>query len=57
MYVNTTANMPFGDWARCLRRINLNLAQDEVARMAGTIPYEIFTSINKNVQRVYLDKD
>ncbi len=29
----------------------------EVARMAGTIPYEIFTSINKRVQRVYLDKD
>jgi len=57
MYVNTTANMPFGGWARCLRRINLNLAQDEVARMAGTIPYEIFTSINKRVQRVYSDKD
>ena len=29
----------------------------EIARMAGTIPYEIFTSINKRVQRVYLDKD
>ncbi|KPJ65214.1 hypothetical protein AMJ44_10755 [candidate division WOR-1 bacterium DG_54_3] len=30
---------------------------NEVARMAGTIPYEIFTSINKRVQRVYSDKD
>ena len=29
----------------------------EIARTAGTIPYEIFTSINKRVQRVYLDKD
>lgn len=29
----------------------------EIARMAGTIPYEIFTSINKRVQRVYSDKD
>ncbi len=29
----------------------------EIARMAGTIPYEIFTSINKRVQRVYLDKN
>jgi alanine racemase len=29
----------------------------EVAGMAGTIPYEIFTSINKRVQRVYSDKD
>ncbi len=29
----------------------------EIARIAGTIPYEIFTSINKRVQRVYSDKD
>jgi len=29
----------------------------EVARITGTIPYEIFTSINKRVQRVYLDND
>jgi len=26
----------------------------EVAQMAGTIPYEIFTSVNKRVQRVYI---
>ncbi|MDD5644179.1 MAG: alanine racemase [bacterium] len=29
----------------------------EVASMADTIPYEIFTSINKRVQRVYIDRD
>ncbi|MBN2190275.1 MAG: alanine racemase [Candidatus Aureabacteria bacterium] len=29
----------------------------EVARMADTIPYEIFTSINKRVQRIYIDRD
>lgn len=29
----------------------------EVAQMAGTIPYEIFTSINKRVQRVYSEKE
>lgn len=29
----------------------------EIARMGSIIPYEIFTSINKRVQRVYLDKD
>jgi alanine racemase len=28
----------------------------ELARTAGTIPYELFTSINKRVQRVYSDK-
>jgi alanine racemase len=29
----------------------------ELARTAGTIPYEIFTSINKRVQRVYSDRE
>lgn len=29
----------------------------EVAKTAGTIPYEIFTSINKRVQRIYLEED
>lgn len=32
------------------------IAATEIARMAGTIPYEIFASINKRVQKVYLDK-
>ena len=36
---------------------NEEITTTEIARMAGTIPYEIFTSINKRVQRVYLDKD
>jgi alanine racemase len=36
---------------------NEEITATEIARMAGTIPYEIFTSINKRVQRVYLDKD
>ncbi len=26
----------------------------DIARIGGTIPYDIFTSINKRVQRVYL---
>ncbi len=33
------------------------ITANEVARIAGTIPYEIFTSINKRVQRVYSDKE
>ncbi len=36
---------------------NEEITATEIARMAGTIPYEIFTSINKRVQRVYSDKD
>ena len=36
---------------------NEEISATEVARMSGTIPYEIFTSINKRVQKVYLDKD
>lgn len=36
---------------------NEEITATEVAGMAGTIPYEIFTSINKRVQRVYSDKD
>jgi len=36
---------------------NEEITTTEIARMAGTIPYEIFTSINKRVQRVYSDKD
>ncbi|MBA7539942.1 Alanine racemase 1 [subsurface metagenome] len=36
---------------------NEEIIATEIASMAGTIPYEIFTSINKRVQRVYLDKD
>jgi len=34
---------------------NEEITATDVARMAGTIPYEIFTSINKRVQRVYAD--
>ena len=34
---------------------NEEITATEVAGMAGTIPYEIFTSINKRVQRVYSD--
>lgn len=29
----------------------------EISRLGGTIPYEIFTSINKRVQRIYLDRE
>jgi len=36
---------------------NEEISATEVARMSGIIPYEIFTSINKRVQKVYLDKD
>jgi alanine racemase len=36
---------------------NEEITATEIASMAGTIPYEIFTSINKRVQRVYSDKD
>ncbi len=36
---------------------NEEITTTKIARMAGTIPYEIFTSINKRVQRVYSDKD
>jgi len=36
---------------------NEEITATEVARIAGTIPYEIFTSINKRVQRVYSDED
>lgn len=36
---------------------NEEISATEVARMSGTIPYEIFTSINKRVQKIYLDKD
>ena len=31
-----------------------NLTVQEVARLAGTIPYEILTSIPERVKRVYL---
>jgi len=36
---------------------NEEISATEVSRMSGIIPYEIFTSINKRVQRVYSDKD
>jgi alanine racemase len=36
---------------------NEEITATEIARMAGTIPYEIFTSINKRVQRVYSSRD
>jgi alanine racemase len=33
-----------------------NLTVKEVAQMAGTIPYEILTSIPERVKRVYLQE-
>ncbi|NIM59964.1 MAG: alanine racemase [Candidatus Aminicenantes bacterium] len=36
---------------------NEEITATEVARIAGTVPYEIFTSINKRVQRIYSGRD